>query len=227
MSDWLNKLLAADDNGNNWTKLLPLLIFFVIWVVGAISKAAQKGKKGTEAEPEEPSEVGGEPSFDDLAKKIRERYTQAKEEAMKQREVQQGAKPAHQPPARPPKPIPSPRPTPSITRPEYPARPKPPLYEVNKTPSGTGEGPTLRVVKGLEKPAVNASVSIEKPILRRVESGLEKVEGITSDVPMVSTGAGPKQPHYLTELVEQYSTTDGFRKAILNYEILGPPVGLR
>ncbi len=32
---------------------------------------------------------------------------------------------------------------------------------------------------------------------------------------------------YLTELAEQYKDKDGLRKAILHYEILGKPVGLR
>jgi hypothetical protein len=99
------------------------------------------------------------------------------------------------------------------------------MFEVTKAQ----DGPTLKVVKGLEKPAVNVQVGVEKPILEKVDSGIERVEGITSDVPMVSTAA--EIPHmespYLSELAAQYSTRDGFRKAILSYEILGPPIALR
>jgi hypothetical protein len=216
MSYWLDKLLAADDD-NNLTKLVPLLIFFVIWVVGAVAKAAQKGKKGAETEPER-SEEGHEPGFDELAKKIRERYSIAKEQA--NRGAPHGEKTGYQPPAR----------TPQVRQPP----PRRPMPEPDKIPvisprqdAQSTEGPTLRVVKGLEKPAVNVRVGIEKPRLEKVEPGLQKVEGITTDVPMVSTEAGAKQPHYLTELATQYSTADGFRKAILNYEILGPPLALR
>lgn len=219
-------MLAADDDGSNWGKLVPLLIFFVIWAVSAISKAVQKGKKGDEIE-QQPSEESDEQSFDDLAKKIRERYQQAKEEAMKKQESRQGGQTGQQPPARQTKEIPSPRPASSITRTEYPAIPKSPSFEKTVSSAGASEGPTIRVVKTLEKPSVNVELGLQKPMLEKVEPGLEKVEGITPDVPMVTTEVGMKQSHYLAELAEHYSSTDGLRKAILNYEILGPPVGLR
>jgi hypothetical protein len=227
MSAWLNKLLAADDDGTNYTKLVPLLIFFVIWVLGAISKAVHKGKKGTEAEPE-PNEGDEEHSFEDLASKIRQRYTEAKEQAEK-RASEQGRETTQQPPARPviksePAPVPA-RQAPRMPPPMYQTGPKQPMFEVTKAQ----DGPTLKVVKGLEKPPVNVRVAVEKPILQKVEPGIEKVEGITSDVPMVSTA--PEIPHlespYLAELAAQYATRDGFRKAVLNYEIFGPPLSLR
>jgi hypothetical protein len=218
MNNLFNKLLASDED-NNLTKLVPLLIFFVIWVVGAIAKAAQKGKKGEEEEATE-SQEKHEPSFDDLAKKIRERYGQAKEQAKKNMDMQQGVKTGQPPPARatqirqPPPRRPMPEPT---RRPVISAR-----HSVQYE-----EGPTLRVVKELEKPAVNVPVALEKQILERVEPGLEKVEGITSDVPMVTTQGGPKEPHFLSELSAQFLSTDNLRKAILNYEILGPPLSMR
>jgi hypothetical protein len=222
MSEWLNRILAADDS-NNWGKLVPLVIFFVIWALSAVSKAFQK-KKGAETEPR-PSEEAEEPSFDDLARKIRERYAEAKDQAEK-KATGRGGETAQQPPARPAvKPPAAPRPASVvIPPPRYQAAPKP-MFEVTKQP----EGPTLKVVKGLEGPAVNVPVGVEKPILQRVEPGIEKVEGITAEVPMVSTETGTiyKENPYLTELMEQYSTRDGFRKAILNYEILGPPISMR
>jgi hypothetical protein len=223
MSDWLNKILAADDDGSNYTKLVPLIIFFVIWVFSAISKAVQKGKKGTEEEPAH-GEEKHQPGFDELAKKIRERYAEAQKEA--NRGDQQGKNAQFQPPARPvvSQTVPvSPRP--AMTPPQsYQAASKP-MFEVTRTP----EGPTLKVVKELEKPLVNIPVTVERPTLQKVEPAIEKVEGITSDVPMVSTKTEiPHLEHpYLAELSAQYATRDGFRKAILNYEILGPPLAFR
>ena len=218
MSYWLDKMLGADDDGNNLTKLVPLVIFFVIWVVGAIAKAAQKGKKGTEVATEPPEE-SEEHSFDDLAKKIRERYTEAREQAEKNREAQQGGNEQFRPPARPPQPrIPPPR------RPE----PRPilkPAYPMQSTPEQ--EGPTLRVVKGLEQSKVGTHLTVEKPTLQKVEPGLQRVDALTSENAKVSGEVEIIHHQYLSELAEQYSTADGFRKAILNYEILGPPVSLR
>ncbi|MGA2070782.1 MAG: hypothetical protein ABSG97_05485 [Sedimentisphaerales bacterium] len=217
MSDWLNKMLGSDQT-ENFGKLVPLIIIFIIWVVGAISKAAQKGKKGAETKIEPPEE-GEEHSFDDLARKIRQRYAEAKEQAEKNRDVQQGVNEQFQSPARTPQPKPPPQ-----------RRPEPiPAKKPVAPPAYAQEGPTLKVVKGLGKPDVGTPVTVEKPILEKVEPRLQKVEGITSDVPMVSTETeiAHKEHPYLAELVAQYATKDGFRKAILNYEILGPPIALR
>ncbi len=227
MSDWLNKLLAADDDGNGLGKLVPLIIIFVIWVISAISKAAQKRKKGAETETEPPEE-SEETSFDELAKKIRQRYAEAKEQAAKNREAQQGGKTPQQPPAKPVKPTTAPvTPRPATTAPSsrYETSAKQPMYEVTKL----SEEATLRVVKSLEKPAVNVPVKVERPVLDKVEPAIKKIEGIHSDVPMVSTEAEIlyMEHPYLAELAAQYATRDGFRKAILNYEILGPPLSLR
>ena len=132
ISYWLNKVLGSDET-ENLGKLVPLIIFFVIWLFGAIAKAAQKDKKGTQKQPTEGQEKH-EPGFGDLAKKIRERYAQARENEQ------------FQPPARAsqPKPPPPRRPEPIPTR--------KPAYPIQSTPEQ--EGPTLRVVKGLEEPNV-------------------------------------------------------------------------
>jgi hypothetical protein len=219
MSELLNRLLAADDDGTNFGKLVPLIIFFAIWALSAISKAFQKGKKGTETEPE-PSEEGEEPSFDDLARKIRERYAEAKEQAAK-RASEQGGETTQQPPARPAKPAAAPV-APRLAT-TTPAPSYQPMFEVTKPL----EEPTLRVVKGLEQPSISVPLTIERPTLHRVEPSIERVEGITSNVPMVSTEVHRAMNPYLAELAAQLATQDGFSKAILNYEILGPPIALR
>ena len=230
MSYLLDKLLA-DNDGNNLSKLAPLLIFFVIWLVGTIAKAAQKGKKGTQEESPEGGEKQ-EPGFDELAKKIRERYSAAREQV--KREAQQGGNEQFMPPASAPQPKPPIR---------YPAGPKSPMFEVTKaagqpqikkpvaypmqsTPEQ--EGPKLKVVKGLEQTNVGAHLTVEKPTMQKVESALHKVDAITSENAKASGEVEIHQQHpYLAELAEQYATQDGFRKAILNYEILGPPLALR
>ncbi len=79
MGYWLEKVLGANDDGNNLGKFAPLVIFFVIWLFSAIAKA-RAGKKGVEEKPTEGKEKH-QPSFDDLARKIRERYAAAKEQA--------------------------------------------------------------------------------------------------------------------------------------------------
>ncbi|MGD0572263.1 MAG: hypothetical protein ABSB11_04510 [Sedimentisphaerales bacterium] len=204
ISYWLNKVLGSDET-ENLGKLVPLIIFFVIWVVGAIAKAAQKGKGDTETES---SQVDKE-----LADKIRERYAQKKAG----REVQQRENEQFSPPARVSKPK---SPPPRRPEPRPPKKPiAPPVY--------SQEGPTLRVVKGLEKPDVGTPLPVYKPTLQKVESGLQKVDALTPENAKASSEPEIIHHHYISELAEQYSTADGFRKAILNYEILGPPVALR
>ena len=217
MSYLLDKLLA-DNDVNNLGKFAPLVIFFVIWLFGAIAKAAQKGKKGTEeelAKGQEKQETG----FDGLAKKIRERYAEAQKEAG--REVKERENEQFQPPAS----------SASQTKPPPPRRlepktpPKPVAYPMQSTPEQ--EGPKLRVVKGLGKPDVGAIIPVDKPTLQKVEPGLQRVDALTPENAKVSSDPGIHHHQYLTELAEQYATQDGFRKAILNYEILGPPLALR
>jgi FtsZ-interacting cell division protein ZipA len=208
MGYWLDKVLGADNDTDNFTKLVPLVIFFVIWVVGAIAKA-RSGKKGVEEKPAE-SKDKHQPGFDKLAKKIRERYTTAREQA--RRGVEQEENEQFQPPAMAPQP-----------KPAIPRRPEPmapPMY--------AQEGPTLRVVKGLEQTSVGDHLETEKPTMQKVESALHKVDALTSENAKASGEVVIHHQHpYLAELAEQYATQDGFRKAILNYEILGPPLALR
>ncbi|MGB7582714.1 MAG: hypothetical protein WBL85_09750 [Sedimentisphaerales bacterium] len=215
MSYWLNKVLGSDET-ENLGKLVPLIIFFVIWVVGAIAKAAQKGKKGTEEESAKGQEKH-KPGFGDIAKIIRERYAEAQKETG--REVQERENEQFQPPARSPQPK-----TPPPRRPvQIPTRK--PAYQMQSAPEQ--EGPKLRVVKILEKPDVGIPLPVYKPNLQKVESGLQKVDALTPENAKASSEPEIIHHHYISELAEQYSTADGFRKAILNYEILGPPVALR
>jgi len=209
---WLEKILGSNDM-DNLGKFVPILIFFVIWLFGAIAKA-KAGKKGEVKELSEGQEEQ-EPGFDDLAKKIRERYSAAKEQAKK--EAQKGENEQFSPPARSfqPKPPPARRPEPIPAKKPI----TPPVY--------AQEGPTLKVVKGLGKPDVGTPVTVEKPTLQKVEPGLQKVDAITSENAKVSSEMEIIHHQYLLELAEQYATQDGFRKAVLNYEILGPPVSLR
>ncbi len=236
MGYWLEKVLGADDDGNNLTKLAPLVIFFVIWLVSAIAKASQKGKKGEEGKSAEGQEKH-QPDFDELAKKIRERYTAAKEQARRAAEEENGRL---EPPAQAPRPNAAATPyrtVPSASPIQPAAGPKSPMFEVAKTAGQpqikkpvtyAPEGPTLKVVKGLQNANVGDHLEIEKPNLLKVDSTLQKVEEITSENAKVSSEVEIHQQHpYLAELAEQFTHADGFRKAILNYEILGPPLSLR
>lgn len=212
MDYWLEKVLGSDET-ENIGKLVPLIIFFVIWVIGAIAKA-RGSKKGEEKELSEDQEKH-QPGFDDLAKKIRERYSAAKEQAKK--EAQQGGNEEFSPPARPYQP-----------KPPAPRRPEPmPAKKPITPPVYAQEGPTLKVVKGLQQANVGGHLTVEKPTLQKVEPGLQRVDALTSENAKVSSEAEIIHHQYLSELAEQYSAADGFRKAILNYEILGPPVSLR
>jgi hypothetical protein len=212
MSYLLDKLLA-DNDGNNLGKFAPLIIFFVIWLFGAIAKA-RGGKKGEEKELPKDQETH-ESSFDDLAQKIRDRYIAAREQAKK--EAQQGGNEQFQPPAMAPQP-----------KQPLPRRPEPiPAKKPVAPPVYAQEGPTLRVVKGLEQASVGDHLTVEKPTMQKVDSALQKVDAITSENAKVSADVEIIHHQYLSELAEQYATQDGFRKAILNYEILGPPISLR
>jgi hypothetical protein len=214
MSCWLDKLLGDNDDWNNLGKIVPIIIFAVIWLFGAIAKA-RSGKKGEEKGLSE-GQKKQKPGFDDLARKIRERYSAAKEQA--KREAQQGGNEQFMPPAKTPQPKPPP-----------PRRPESiPAKKAIPPPMYSQERPTLRVVKGLEQTNVDDHLEIEKPTMQKVESASHKVDAITSKNAKVSSEVEIHQQHpYLAELAEQYATQDGFRKAILNYEILGPPLALR
>ena len=214
---WLDKVLGVNDDGNNLAKLAPLVIFFVIWLFGAIAKAAQKRKKGTEEESAKGQEKH-ESGFDGLVKKIRERYAEAQKEAG--RAAQEKENEQFPPPVRSSQPkIPPPR------RPE-PIPTRKPAYQMRNT--SEQEGPTLRVVRGLEQTNVRTPLTVEKPTLQKVELYLQKVDALTPKNAKVSGEVEIHHQHpYLAELAEQYATRDGFRKAILNYEILGPPLALR
>jgi hypothetical protein len=239
MSYWLDKVLGADDDGNNLSKFAPLVIFFAIWLFSAIAKA-RAGKKGVEEKPTEVKEKH-QPSFDDLAKKIRERYSAAKEQARRAAQQDENGR-LEPPPAQAPRPNTAERPYRTVppAAPMQPAAgPKPPMFEVARAagqlqikkpvalPMQYQEGPTLKVVKGLQNANVGEHLEIEKPNLLKVDSALQKVEEITSENAKVSGEVEVIHHQYLSELAEQYATQDGFRKAILNYEILGPPLALR
>jgi hypothetical protein len=214
MSYLLDKMLGANDDGNNLGKFAPLVIFFVIWLVSAISKA-KGGKKGEEKELPEDQEKH-ELGFDDLAHKIRERYQEAKEQA--KREAQQGENEQFQPPVMAPQPKPPP-----LREPE----PMPVKKPIAAPSMYAHEGPTLKVVKGLQQASVGDHLTVEKPTMLKVDSALQKVDAITSENAKVSADVEIIHHQYLSELAEQYATQNGFRKAILNYEILGPPISLR
>jgi len=191
MGYWLDKVLGADNDTDNFTKLVPLVIFFVIWLFGAIAKA-RSGKKGEEKELSE-SQEEQKPGFDKLAKKIRERYTAAREQARRAAEQEENKQ--FQPPAM------VPQPKPAIPRRSEPIPAKKPIAP----PMYSQEGPTLKV-----------------------GPDLHKVDALTSENAKASGEVVIHQQHsYLAGLAEQYATQDGFRKAILNYEILGPPLALR
>jgi hypothetical protein len=241
MSYLLNKLLA-DNDGNNLAKFAPLVIFFVIWLFSAIAKS-RAGKKGEVKELPEGSEEQ-EPSFDDLAKKIRERYSAAKEQARRAAEQDENDG-RLEPPARMSQPDAAATPYRGMP-PAYPAQPaigpKPPMFEVARAAgqpqikkpaayptqsTSEHEGPTLKVVKGLQQANVGGHLTVEKPTLQKVEPGLQRVDALTSENAKASGEVEIIHHQYLSELGEQYSSADGFRKAILNYEILGPPVSLR
>jgi len=236
MSYWLDKVLSANDDGNNLGKFAPLVIFFVIWLFGAIAKA-RAGKKGVEEKPTEGKEKH-QPDFDELAKKIRERYAAAKEQA--RRAAQQDENGRLEPPAQVSRPNAAATPyrtVPPASSTQSAAGPKPPMFEVTratgrpeviKPVTYAQEGPTLKVVKGLEQTNVGDHLEIEKPTMQKVESALHKVDALTSENAKVSSEVEIHQQHpYLAELAEQYAHADGLRKAILNYEIFGPPLALR
>jgi len=213
ISNLLYKLLGQDNDKDNFTKLAPLIIFFVIWLVGAIVKAVQKSKAGTQ-QPEKPTKPREkqEPSFEELAKKIQQKYARAKEEARRaaqEREIEE---------AKPPIGRIEPKPVIQI-------KPQPQQEIAAKPAVATYESPTIRVLKNLESP--EAPVTVERPVLENVEPIFEKAEGLTPEGATVSTEPEIIHHEYLRELIGQYSTTDGFRKAILSYEILGKPVGMR
>ena len=159
-----------------------------------------------------------ESGFDGLAKKIRERYAEAQKEAgraAQERENEQFSPPVRSsqpkiPPPRGPEPIPT----------------RKPAYQMRNT--SEQEGPTLRVVRGLEQTNVRTPLAVEKPTLQKVELYLQKVDALTPKNANVSSEVEIHHQHpYLAELAEQYATRDDLRRAILNYEILGPPLALR
>ena len=103
----------------------------------------------------------------------------------------------------------------AVQTPKPVAKPKP-IYEVT-TPS---------VQPMIEKPVVEEL----KPALKPASVVSEELPEIKEEHPVeppIAAGAEITQSKYLTELAKQYANVDDLRKAILHYEILGPPVTLR
>jgi hypothetical protein len=223
----LNHLLdriVCDTEENFWVKIAPLIVFGFIWLFSMISKAAQsKAGKTEEQQPQTrpPKPRQRQPNLDDFIKMVKNRYAEAKEQAM--RSAEEGIyRPQETLPPRetlPPKPAPVPQ-RPSAAQPAMKSQVSqsyisPKISLELKTPE-----PVLPQVK--ELPTSPA------PGLPDLSQQIEKVD----EIPVEMTALDPhiyelSHKPYLPELMEQLTNPDGLRKAILYSEIFGKPLALR
>ena len=94
-------------------------------------------------------------------------------------------------------------------------RPRPPMFEVT----------TAAGQPAIEKPVVKEPSSVQEPVSLAPAELTEIKEEHPAET--VSEATEIAQSQYLRELAKQYANVDDLRKAILHYEILGPPVALR
>jgi hypothetical protein len=177
----------------------PFIVIGALWLLGAIAKTVQASKKNKQTQTLPYKKPVKKRQPENLADFIRI----VKEQYASARE--QVTKGTGQSP---------------VMRPEAEtiAKPRPPMIEVT-TPA---EQPVV-----FEKPVTKETPQVLEPVSfspsKLVETKVEHPAEMITVSEIHETHPHP----YLAELSQQFSDTDGLRKAVLYGEILGRPIGLR
>jgi hypothetical protein len=215
--------IVCDSNDNFWVKIAPLLVFGIIWLLSVIGKAVQSGKGKTQQQQQQPKPKTRQrqPDLQNFVTMVKQRYAEAKEQAM--RSAEEGIyRPQETLPPRktlPPKPAPVPQ-RPSAAQPVMKSQVSQSYISPKISLELKAPEPVLPQVK--ELPTSPA------PGLPDLSQQIEKVD----EIPVEMTALDhhiyePVHKPYLPELLEQIAATDGLRKAVLYSEILGKPLALR
>lgn len=203
-------ILAQGPDLDSWTNLLVIIIMLFLWLVGGIIKAMSKKK------PRQGAEQEGAAGQQRPARETWQKRLARKAEEI-QRAIEQGELPRSTPPARPPQPTAG-----KVTVRQGPRGESVIVYErTEPQPAARPAQPAARPRPPRKPAAVSDRATIKEPAAVSLGPALapeperEKVE---TSRELADLGS---------EAVRDYSDPDAVRKAILHYEILGKPVGLR
>jgi hypothetical protein len=214
LSRLLDRIVCVSDD-NFWVKIAPLIVFGAIWLFGLIAKATQSKAGKTEQQPPPgPKSRQRQPDLQNFVTMVKQRYAQAKAEAM--RSDEEGI-------YRPQETLP-PKQAPVPQRP----RDTQPIMKSQEYPSYSS--PKTRLELGVhepELPQVKELPTSPAPGLPDLSQQIEKVDEIPVEMTALDHLYEPSHKPYLPELMEQLTNPDGLRKAFLYGEIFGKPIGLR
>jgi hypothetical protein len=216
--------IVCNGEENFWVKIAPLIVFGIIWLLSVIGKTVQSKKGKTEERPQPgPKSRQRQPDLQNFVTMVKQRYAEAKEQAM--RSAEEGIyRPQETLPPRktlPPKPKPA-------SVPQRPSAAQPALKS-QEYPSYSSPKTRLELaVPEPELPQVKELPASTEPGLPDLSQQIEKVD----EIPVEMTALDPhiyelSHKPYLPELMEQLTNPDGLRKAILYSEIFGKPLALR
>jgi hypothetical protein len=225
----LDRILCNGEE-NFWVKIAPLIVFGIIWLLSVIGKAAKskEGKTQQQQPQPKPKSRQRQPDLDDFIKMVKNRYSEAKEQARKaqQREYTERTVSPVPPPVKLPDSRPKYRPA------EKPIKPEPSMASASIShPDLVYSDIPPEMPEQLKEHIVETKV----PELQTIPEMPEKIPmgGLTEEHPVEMTAIEhhiyeqPVHKPYLPELMEQLTNPDGLRKAFLYGEIFGKPIGLR
>jgi hypothetical protein len=226
LNQLLDKILCSNEE-NIWMKIAPLIVFGIIWLISVIGKAAKSKEGKTEQQQPQPRPKPRQrqPDLDDFIKMVKNRYAEAKEQAIKARQreyTERNVSPAP-PPVKPP-----------VSKPRY--RPPEPKPAVTPSPVSHTDSEYFHIPdempEHLKEQMIESNVSELQTITPSFSETIP-LGSLTEEHPVEMTGIEHRvyeqsvYKPYLPEILEQFATPDGLRKAFVYGEIFGKPPALR
>jgi hypothetical protein len=224
ISHLLDRIVCKDSKIDTWMEVLPFIIFGIIWLFSVISKALQSktGKENQQPQPGHAPKPHQQPGdLEDFVKMVKDRYAEAREQVKKAQQREYTERTV------------TPAPTsvqPQITRPaerRFEPRPAPEPAKVLRTPAAQPT-PVAEPVK----PQLEPQLSDFNPVTPdfadfKMSNILEEEHPV--EMTAIDHHIYEQAVHkpYLPDVMEQFASPDGQRKAFLFGEIFGKPIGLR
>jgi len=226
---------------DDWANILFVLVMVVLWLLGAlvkaISKKASRPEQSGQANAPKVRRLPGESWQERLARKAEEMQRRIEEEAGL-REPGKSPRPARPPVARAPQP-----PAGKITVRSGPKGESIMVYEPPQSKPSTErehqaarQREAQRAVATAGQHAAKQATPVETPIAINVpkrEPAVRGLSGTMAEPPMPLEPVGPlpkptgEPAGFEVAALIDYSDPDALKKAVLHYEILGRPLGLR
>ncbi len=235
-------LLAQGTGFEDWANILVVAVMAVLWLLGAlaktISKKASLPKEPNRADAPKGQRRSGETWQERLARKAEEMQRRIEEEAGL-REPSQPSRPARPTPRRSPQApggkivVRSDSKGGSVMVYEPPPQPQP---ATNREHQAARQREAQQAVAAAGQYAAKQMPSVEKPIgisAPKLEPVIEDLSHVMAESPKPpDPSESPRKPAresagFEVAAVIDYSDPDALKKAVLHYEILGKPLGLR